>query len=335
MKPALALLTALLPLTVYAADAKWARVTSAHFDVYTSESEGEAKSALTHLEAARAFFLAATHSHDPGEKPVRIVVFHSEAVYAKYRPDEVLSAKAYGQAAGTVPATIVVLGLKSDMYEQVFREYTQLVLDDSAPTLPYWFRAGLSMVYSTVKPGDTGMSIGAPPRGSFRTDAAANVSLPLLFGVNREALLASREKGALDFNFYLTNTGSSTEQLAASPSRDPGGAASNALATVQSRLGQSHARAAWMLVHMLIFHAEYRPRFGEFMRTLAAGTETGAAFNRVYGEPVGKVQTDLITYWNQTRIMVIIAPLKFEKTTAAEVHPVTNEERDQILATLK
>ncbi len=319
-------LLALIPSSLYAADAKWTRVTSAHFDAYTSESEGETKSALAHLEAARAFFLAATHSHDPGAKPVRIVVFHAEGDYTKYRPLVVGSAKAYGLPAGEGPATIVAQGLKSDMYEQLFREYTQLALDDSAPTLPYWFRAGLSMVYSTAKPGDTGMNLGAPPRSDFHNGEVGDVSLPMLFGVSREALLASRDKAAAE-----SASGTGAARSAAL------GAAAGSLSSVQATLSQSQdfSRAAWMLVHMLIFQQDYRPKFGEFMRTLAGGVETGAAFGKVYSAPISKVKADLTLYAKQTGIMVMTAPFKVEKPPAPEVHPVTKEEQDQLFSTLK
>ena len=102
----LTLLT-ILPLTsLHAADAKWVHATSAHFDLYTSESDSDAKAALQHLEATRAYFLAATHTHDPGGQTVRVVAFHAESDYSKYKPVEVRSGRAYGIASGTAPATV-------------------------------------------------------------------------------------------------------------------------------------------------------------------------------------------------------------------------------------
>ncbi len=96
MRPLYALTTALLTILpiscLPAADAKWVHATSAHFDLYTSESEGDARAALAHLEATRAYFLAATHTHDPGGRTVRIVAFHAESDYSKYKPTEVRSA---------------------------------------------------------------------------------------------------------------------------------------------------------------------------------------------------------------------------------------------------
>ena len=319
-----------------AADAKWLHIASAHFDMYTSESEGDSKAALAYLEAARAYFLAATHYHDPGGQTVRIVAFHSDGDYAKYRPAEVKSGRAYGLPAGATPPTISIQGLKPDMYEQAFREYTQLVLDDSAPLLPYWFRAGLSGVYSTLKPSDAGMNLGAAPRGNFRNGEVGDVSLPLLFGIDREALLASRDKAATDFNTVTVNTGSNNGAKASAGSRDPGGSSSSALSSVQNTMSQSQdfSRSAWMLVHMLMFQQDYRPKFGEFMRTLAAGGETGAVFEKVYGAPLSKVKADLVLYSQRTGIMVVTAPFKPEKLPAPEIKPATKEEQDKIFADL-
>jgi hypothetical protein len=332
----LTLLT-ILPLSrMSAADAKWIRATSAHFDMYTSESDGDAKAALAHLEAARAFFLAATHCHDPGGQPVRIVAFHADSDYSKYKPLEVRSAKAYGLSAGAAPATVVLDGLKPEMFEQALREYAQLALDDSGPALPYWFRAGLSAVYSTVKPADNGMNLGAAPRSNFRNGEVGDVSLPLLFDINREAYLASRDKAATDFNATTNQTGANNGAKSSAGSRDPNGSASAALYAVQSTLAQSQdfARSAWMLVHMLMFQQEYRPKFGEFMRTLATGAETGAVFEKVYGAPISKVKADLVIYSKQTGIMILTAPFKFEKPAAPEIRPVTKEDQDRIFADL-
>lgn len=332
--PLLLAIACIAPLT--AADPKWLHITSPHFDLYTSESESDSKAALQHLEATRAYFLGATHFHDPfATQQVRVVAFHSDGDYAKYRPADVGSAKAYSLAAGSAPATIAVVGLKQDVYDLLVREYTQLILDDSARGLPYWFRAGLATVYSTLKPTDAGMNLGAAPKSGFRNGQIADADLQLLFGINREGLLASRDKAAADFYTVQGNAGSANGLQATAGSRDPNGAASNALAGVGSTLNQSQdfSRASWMLVHMTMFQQDYRPKFGEFMRTLATGIETPAAFIKVYERPLSRVKTDLVMYASQTGIMVVTAPFKAEKV-APEVKPAAKEEQDRIFADL-
>lgn len=319
-----------------AADAKWLHLSSPHFDMYSAESEGDSKAALQHLEGTRAYFLGATHFKDPfGTQSVRVVAFHADGDFAKYRPAEVGSAKVWSVAAGSAPATIAVSGLKPEVYDLLVREYTQLVLDDSARGLPYWFRAGMASVYSTLKPTDAGMNVGAAPRSSFRNGQIADADLNLLFGINRTALVASRDKAATDFYSVQSNLGSVNGTQAATGSRDPGGVGSNALSTVENQLNQSmdFARTSWALVHMLMFQADYKLKFGEFMRTVATGMPTVEAFTKVYEKPLSRVQSDLVFDAKQTGIMIMTAPFKAEKISP-EVKPAAKEEQDRIFADL-
>jgi phosphoglycerate dehydrogenase-like enzyme len=91
----LAILSLSLPAArVFAAD-KWVHATSAHFDMYAAESDAEVRAALQHLEAVRTFFATATHSQDPNGQPVRIVVFHSEGDFNRFKPAEYVMSSAY------------------------------------------------------------------------------------------------------------------------------------------------------------------------------------------------------------------------------------------------
>ncbi len=199
----LAILTLSLP-SAQAAD-KWVHATSAHFDMYAAESETDVRAALQHLEAVRAFFTNATHSQDPNGQPVRIVAFHSEGDFNKYKPAEYVTGRTAYSLPGT-PATIVALGLKPDSYEKIFLEYCQMVLDQSAPQLPYWIRAGLAQFYSTLKPGDGTIKLGGPPMRSFHASGLGGIDMTLLVGVDRQAYLESRAKAANDFFADTNNT---------------------------------------------------------------------------------------------------------------------------------
>jgi len=72
-------------------------------------------------------------------------------------------------------------------------------MDESAPRLPYWLRAGLAQFYSTLKPGDNSMKLGGPPTRSYHVRSTNQVDMNLLVGVDKAAYLASRSKGAQDF----------------------------------------------------------------------------------------------------------------------------------------
>jgi hypothetical protein len=294
--------------------------------MYAADGEGDPKAALNHLEAVRAYFLGATHSQDPGGQSVRLVAFHSEGDFAKFRPADVGSARAYAQQ-GAVPATIAVLGLKPEMYEQVFQEYAQLVLDESAPSLPYWFRAGLAAVYSTLKPGEGTLKLGSPQVRGFKVSGVNDgLDLNALVNIDRAGMLASRAKEGVDFN---SDTPSAS--LAASLGN---GAATTKLSQVQSKVAQDYSAAAWLLTHMLMFSPDYRPKFSEFLGALAGGTETGAAFNKVYGRSLSQVNTDVRLYAKQPGLAVATVKFAGEKPAVPQVKAATKEEEDRIFADL-
>jgi hypothetical protein len=300
----------------FAADQKWVHATSVNFDMYAAESDSDARAALLHLEAVRAYFLAATHSKDPGGQPVRIIAFRSESDFSKYRPAEAGSLHIYA-FAGNTPATIVVLGLKPEMYEQIFREYCQMVLDASAPSLAYWFRAGLAEVYSTLKPGEGTLKLGSPPLREFKA-SGQGVDLVALVTIDRAGLLASRAKQ--DSAFYADTSSSFSR--------------ATALNQVQGNATQDYPGVAWMLTHMIMFSQEYRPKFGEFTGAMAGGMDSGTAFNNVYGRSLAQVGDDLRLYVKQSSLAVANVKFSGEKPASPQVKAATKEDQDRILLEL-
>jgi hypothetical protein len=319
----LAVLSLSLPSArVFAAD-KWTRATSPHFDMYADESETEIRAALQHLEAVRGFFINATHSQDPDAQPVRIVAFHSEGDFNRYKPAEYVVAGAYplpGQ-----PATIVALGLKPDSYEKIFMEYCQMVLDRSAPQLPYWIRAGLAQFYSTLKPGDGTIKLGAQPTRSFHSTAAGGLDITLLAGVDRKAYLESRSKAAND---YYTDTNNNDALGKA------GAKSTTALNATQANITQDYQNATFMLTHMIMFNPAYRAKAGQLIGTLASGQDTAAAFNAVYGRSLSQVLDDLLLYMRQSALPVSNPKYVYDKPPAPQIQAMTKEDQDRVIADL-
>lgn len=307
----------------FAADAKWVHATSTHFDMYAAESESDARAALQHLEAVRGYFDAATHSQDPGGQPVRIVVFQAAGDFNKYKPAEYVGANVFSQAGP--PATIVALGLKPEIYEKIFLEYCQLVMDESAPKLPYWMRAGLAQFYSTLKPGENNMKLGGPPSRAFHTHPTGDIDINQLVGVDRVSYLASRMKSANDF-YADTSTNAA---LGAK-----GAAATSAMNALQSNLSQDFEGQVWTLTHMLMFNPDYRGKVGELIGALGSGQETGAGFNAVYGRSLPQVRIDLQLYMKQPALAVATVKYAYEKPAAPQVKAATKDEQDSIAADL-
>ena len=307
-----------------AADAKWVHASSAHFEMYAAQSESDVRAALRHLEIVRAFFLRSTHSQDPGGQPVRVVVFQSEGDSAKYRPLEYGIVGTYS-LAGT-PATIVTLGLKPESYEYIFREYCQLVLDQSAPKIPYWLRAGLAQFYSTLKPEDNKVKLGSAPRRAFHSHDALNLDLIQLFGADRAMFLESGSRSAKEF---YADTGS----YAALGAR--GAAATQALNALEAKAAQDYELPSWALTHMLMFNPTYRGKVGDFIGALSNGQETVAGFGSVYGRSLADVRSDLTLYMQQAGLAVAEPAFQYEKPPAPVMKPATKDEVETLLASTR
>jgi len=303
-----------------AADAKWVHASSAHFEMYAAQSESDIRAALQHLETVRAFFLNSTHSQDPGGQPVRIVVFQSEGDAAKYRPSEYGSVSTYS-IPGT-PATIVSVGLKPESYEHIFREYCQLVLDQSAPKIPYWLRAGLAQFYSTLKPENNKIKLGAAPTRAFHTHDGLDVNLIQLFGADRNLFLESRSRSSTEF---YADTGSYAALGAM------GAAATQAMNALETKATQDYELPSWALTHMLMFSPTYRAKVGEFIGLLSNGQETVSAFGTVYGRSLADVRSDLNLYMRQAGLAVAEPPFQYEKPKALSMKPATKEAVEELL----
>ena len=294
--------------------------TSAHFDLYTDESENEVRPALQHLETVRAFFVNATHTQDPNGQPVRIVAFHSEGDFFKYKPAEYVLVRAYSLPGP--PATIVSRGLKPDSYEGIFLEYCQTVLDLSTPQLPYWFRAGLAQLYSTLKPGDGTVRLGGPPTRPFAS-GTGSINMTMLIGIDRITYLESKATVAANFN-------TDTDNSAALGQKAPASAGLNAAQTVS----EDYQVDTWMLVHMVMFGKDYRANAGQFISALGSRQDTGTAFHNVYGRSLQQVLEDLRFYMKQAGLPIVDAKFVFEKPAAPQIRAMTKEDQDTLTAQL-
>jgi Flp pilus assembly protein TadD len=64
---------------------------------------------------------------------------------------------------------------------------------------------------------------------------------------------------------------------------------------------------------MLALKPEYRPKFPEFMQTMAAGGPCEAIFELVYGKTMSQIEKELIQYVNGTRFQGVLVPAKLGK----------------------
>jgi tetratricopeptide (TPR) repeat protein len=137
---------AMLPLA--AAD-QWIKLTTPHFELYTTAGEKKGREAILYFEQVRNFFLQASPSKKVPEFPVRIVAFRSEKQYKPYRVNE--SAAAYYTQTQTRDY-IVMQDIAQEHYPVAIHEYTHLIVEHTGLKLPVWLNEGWAELYSTLKP---------------------------------------------------------------------------------------------------------------------------------------------------------------------------------------
>lgn len=131
------------------ADARWIRMRSADFEVYSSAGERNTRDTLHEFEQARSFFTQAMGVDVGQSASIRVLIFGSKKEYEPYRPNE-------AAAAFYLPAPdhdyIVLGGTGADVFPMAVHEYVHLVARHSGLNYPPWLNEGLAELYSTLKP---------------------------------------------------------------------------------------------------------------------------------------------------------------------------------------
>lgn len=143
----------------------WIRVSTSHFEMYTSNSEKQAVNALQTFEEVRSFFLQTSHSKGAQEEPVRIIAFSSEKEYKPYR----LNAGAFAYYLRSRERDYIVMqDINPDHYGAAVHEYTHLVVEHQHLHLPIWLNEGLADLYSSLEPRGKQAMVGRPLPGRFQ-----------------------------------------------------------------------------------------------------------------------------------------------------------------------
>lgn len=150
------LLAALSALPAFSAE-RWIRLTTSHFEMYTTSDEKKARETILNFERVRGFFLRASPVKPPGEFPVRIVAFKDADEFHKYAPNPQITA---WYAPGPVRDSIVMEDPSSQNYPIAIHEYFHLVVRHSGLRIPVWLNEGWAEVYSTLRPVKDGVAVG-------------------------------------------------------------------------------------------------------------------------------------------------------------------------------
>jgi Flp pilus assembly protein TadD len=177
---------ALLLLARTAPAATWLKLTSDHFELYTSAGEKKGREAILHFERVHSFFMKALHREDtPLLPPVRIVAFSSEKEYLPYRMNEF--AVAYYASEGHRD-TIVMRGIGTESYPTAVHEFTHIILGHADAKIPSWLNEGLADLFSTLKPDGKKLQVGdIMPGRLVELREAKWIDLPTLTAVDRDS----------------------------------------------------------------------------------------------------------------------------------------------------
>jgi tetratricopeptide (TPR) repeat protein len=156
------LLAAALPSLAAAAD--WIRVTSPHFELYTTAGERRGREAVQYFEQVREQFVRMRSSQAPNRR-VRIVAFSNRREYEPYQPNEYAAAYYVGADSRDI---IVMSGLGSENFPVAVHEYTHVWVKHTGIELPAWLNEGLAEIHSTLQQAGDRIAIGHVIVGRFQ-----------------------------------------------------------------------------------------------------------------------------------------------------------------------
>ncbi|HUI58190.1 MAG TPA: hypothetical protein VLY04_24615 [Bryobacteraceae bacterium] len=172
----------------------WLRIQSANFELFTTAGEHSGRDLVRHFEQVRSFFQQVFGAKIVSEKPVRIIVFHSEKEFAPYRPNEAASAFYH---PGSEHEYIVMSGSSPEHYQTATHEYTHLLIGQTDSALPLWLNEGLAELYSTFEQVGSQIVVGKAPEGRVRALLAERwIGLDALLATTRDSPLYNEKSRA-------------------------------------------------------------------------------------------------------------------------------------------
>lgn len=164
-KKAILALLFLSTLPISAAE-QWIRLTTPHFELFTTAGEKRGREAILHFEQVRNFFLQASASKSAPTLPVRIIAFKSEKQYQPYRLSEAATAYYTKTRARNY---IVMENIDDQHFRTAIHEYTHLIVESLGLKLPVWMNEGWAEVYATLQPLAGKTIVGEPDPGRLQS----------------------------------------------------------------------------------------------------------------------------------------------------------------------
>ncbi len=151
--------------SINAADARWTRIATPNFEMYTTAGERSARDTIRYFEQVHSFFEQSMPKTTAKASQVHIVAFNSEKEYAPYRLNEFATAYYHATADRDY---IVMSHTGSETFPTAIHEYVHLITQHSNLKLPPWLSEGVAELYSTLKPMGSNILVGSLIPGRFQ-----------------------------------------------------------------------------------------------------------------------------------------------------------------------
>lgn len=145
-------------------EARWIRMRSPNFDMYSTAGEKSARETLRYFEQVHGFFDQIFGDTKDSPNPVRIIAFNSKKEFEPYRINEF--AIAYYQG-GAEHEYIVLSHTGAETFPIAVHEYVHLLVRHANLKFPPWLNEGMAELYSILKPDGDKILVGSLIPGRY------------------------------------------------------------------------------------------------------------------------------------------------------------------------
>jgi len=130
-------------------EGQWLRLTTPHFELFTTAGERSGRAGILYFETVRQFFIDSGIAANLPPERLRIVAFRGDKEFRPYAPNEVATAF-FTHCPGRDYIVLSQLGFL--YYPTAVHEYTHFVFRQRSTKLPVWLNEGLAELFSTLRP---------------------------------------------------------------------------------------------------------------------------------------------------------------------------------------
>lgn len=192
MRAAVLLLFALS--AVAAVKDPWLRITTTHFELFTTAGERAGRDLVKQFEQVQSFFEQRFKKGIDPTRRARVILFRSEKEYEPYKPNQVAAAFYH---PGEYRDFIVMTNSLNDSGSVAVHELTHLMVHQLAQELPVWLNEGLAELYRNLQPRGGKIMVGKDiPAHLYTLRQEKWIPLRTLLAADRESPLYNSKSGA-------------------------------------------------------------------------------------------------------------------------------------------